>query len=95
MCIRDRFTFIMLYNAVNGTPLSDKPEYLTQNYIFVTNAEEADSYEQYIDNPNYMLYTAEDIRAMSKADNPDFSMDELRSIMEDYTLENIMAKVAQ
>lgn len=89
------FTFIMLYNAVNGTPLSDQPEYLTQNYIFVTNAEEADSYEQYIDNPNYMLYTAEDIRAMSKADNPDFSMDELRSIMEDYTLENIMAKVAQ
>ena len=83
---------MMLYNKVVGTPLSDEVEWLNQNYIFVTSAEECDGYEKYIDNPDYMIYTADDIRAMSKAHNPDFTIEELRQIMEEYTLENVVAK---
>lgn len=84
--------FMMLYNKVVGTPLSDEVEWLNQNYIFVTSAEECDGYEKYIDNPDYMIYTADDIRAMSKAHNPDFTIEELRQIMEEYTLGNVVAK---
>ena len=84
------FTFMMLYNSVMGTPLSNKPEYIYQNYIYVTNAEECEGYEKYIDNPEYMIYKAEDIQAMSKVLNPDFTLDEMKKIMSEYTMENVM-----
>lgn len=86
------FSFMNLYNAVIGSRLSDDVLWLTQNYIFVTDAESCAAYEKYIDNPEYMIYTAEDIKNMSRANNPDFSVDDLKQIMTDYTMENVMAK---
>ena len=86
------FSFMLLYNAVIGMPLSDKQEELSQNYIYITSPEESEAYEKYIDNPEYMIYKAEDIQAMSRANNPDFDIEALRAIMADYTMENVIAK---
>lgn len=85
-------SFMMLYNAVIGTPLSDSANYLPQNYIFVTSQEEGESYEKYIDNPKYMIYDKEEIRNMSRANNPDFDIEAMKKLMADYTMENIIAK---
>lgn len=85
-------SFMLLYNAVIGMPLSDKQEELSQNYIFITDVAESEGYEKYIDNPDYMIYKAEDIKAMSRANNPDFDIEALRAIMADYTMENVMEK---
>ena len=87
------FSFMVLYNAVIGQRMSDEQVALKQNYIFVTSAEDCAIYEQYIDNPDYMIYTAEEIQQMSRAINPDFSMEDMEQIMADYTLENIIEKI--
>ena len=86
------FTFMMVYNAVTGTPLAEEPQQLYNNYIFVTSAEDCESYEQYIDNPDNWVYSAEDIRSMAKVYNPDFSLEELQDIMSHYTLEDVIAR---
>lgn len=87
------FSFMVLYNAVIGTPLTDEQVELSQNYIYITSPEDSEAYEKYIDNPDFMIYTAEDIQAMSRANNPDFDIEALRQIMADYTMENIIEKV--
>ena len=86
------FTFMMVYNAVTGTPLAEEPQQLYNNYIFVTSAEDCENYEKYIDNPDNWVYSAEDIRSMAKVYNPDFSLEELQEIMSNYTLEDVVAR---
>ena len=88
-------SFMMVYNAMIGMPLSDTVNYLPQNYIFITNEEECEGYEKYIDNPDYMIYKTEDIQAMSRAYNPDFDLEALKQIMSDYTMENVLANVEE
>ena len=87
------FSFMVLYNAVIGMRMQEEPVALKQNYIYVTSAEECAIYEQYIDNPDYMVYTAEEIQQMSRAINPDFTLEDMEQIMADYTLENIIEKI--
>ena len=87
------FSFMVLYNAVIGQRLSEEQVALRQNYIFVTSAEDCAIYEKYIDNPDYMIYTAEEIQQMSRAINPDFTLEDMEQIMADYTLENIIEKI--
>ena len=86
------FTFMMVYNAVTGTPLAEEPQQLYNNYIFVTSAEDCENYEKYIDNPDNWVYSAEEIRSMAKVYNPDFSLEELQEIMSNYTLEDVVAR---
>ena len=87
------FTFMMLFNAVDGTPLSDKPIILNQNYIFVTDVASCEAYEKYIDNPDFAVYSDEEVVGMTKRGNPSFTVDAMKSIMADYTMEKIIAKI--
>lgn len=88
------FTFIMLYNAMDGHRLADTPQELQQKYIFVTDAEECALFDQYIVNPEHDLYSAEEIRQMTVRYNPDFTMDSLLQVMEDCNLENLASGLA-
>lgn len=83
------FTFVMLYNAMDGHRLADTPQELQQKYIFVTNAEECALFNKYIINPDYELYSAEELRQMTVRYNPDFTMDSLLQVIEDCNFENL------
>ena len=89
------FVFMMLYNAVDGHRLSETPVELNQNYIFATSAEECAILTAYCDNPNFMLYTSEDILDMAVCLNPDFNMDKMVEIMESYNIDWVVEHVAQ
>ncbi len=78
--------FIMLYNAVDGTPLADTYTVLYQNFIFITNLEDCATFAKYIDNPDHMIYDAETIRSLAKRYNPDASLDDIVNLMKDYSL---------
>ncbi len=82
-CVPD---FIMLYNAVDKTPLAEGYTVLYQNFIFITNLEECSTFAQYIDNPEHMIYDAETIRSLAKRYNPDATLDDLVNLMESYSL---------
>lgn len=82
-CVPD---FIMLYNAVDGTPLSDSFTVLYQNFIFITNLEDCATFAKYIDNPEHMIYDADMIRSLAKRYNPDATLDDIVKLMNDYSL---------
>ena len=76
----------MLYNAVDGTPLSDSFTVLYQNFIFITNLEDCATFAKYIDNPDHMIYNADIIRSLAKRYNPDVTLDDVVKLMNDYSL---------
>ncbi len=86
------FDFVLLYNAVDGTPLSDTFTVLQQKFIYITNAEDCANYAKYISNPEYMIYDDETIRSMAKRYNKDASLDTIAALMDAYSLENIVAQ---
>lgn len=89
--IQSLFDFILLYNAVDGTPLSDTYTVLLQKFIYITSAEDCANYAKYISNPDYMIYDADTIRSMAKRYNPDASLDTIHALMDAYSLESVVA----
>jgi len=89
------FSFMMLYNAVNGTPLSDQTEYLMQKYIFISSPEDCKAFEEYVADPNFQIYDAEDIKSMSKAENPDFTLEDMKAMMDEYSIQYVSEKAAE
>lgn len=88
--IQSLFDFVMLYNAVDGTPLADSYTVLSQKFIYVTNEEDCANYAKYISNPDYMIYDADTIRSMAKRYNPDATLETLQNIMGAYSLETVV-----
>lgn len=89
--IQSLFDFVLLYNAVDGTPLSDTYTVLLQKFIYITSAEDCANYAKYISNPDYMIYDADTIRSMAKRYNPDASLDTIHALMDAYSLESVVA----
>lgn len=83
------YSFIMLANAVKGTPLSDKFEVLSQSYIFVTSAEEATIFEENVGNAENFakIYDADFIKALDKSQTPDVTIDDLKAIQGEYSMD--------
>lgn len=89
------YLFSMLYNAMDGAPLTETGEELLMTYMFIRNAEESANYYEYIDNPDTPLYSADEIRAMTVRYNSEFTWEDLQGIMADYTYENMVGKIAE
>jgi hypothetical protein len=85
------FSFIMLYNAVDGQPLAEGYTVLSQKFIFIRSLEDCGTFAQYIDNPDYQIYDAETIRSLCKRYNPDATLQDLTGLMDQYTLEWVVA----
>lgn len=81
------FSFICMYNKLNGTPLSDEPIWLLQKEVIVKNAEQCDAYEKYIDKATYLIYTDEQIKSLIGKFNPDVTLDDVKALMDQYTME--------
>lgn len=89
--IQSLFDFVLLFNAVDGTPLSDTFNVLQQKFIYITNTEDCANYAKYISNPEYMIYDAETIRSMAKRYNKDASLQTIYDLMDNYSLESIVS----
>lgn len=87
------YLFSMLYNAMDGHKLTETGEELLMTYMFIRNAEEAQNFLDYIDNPEVAIYTADELRGMTVRYDPDFSWEALQKVMSEYTYDNIMAKL--
>jgi hypothetical protein len=85
------FSFIVLYNYLQGTPLSDKPVELFMDYVTVTNHEEAVAFAEYY-NSDFLVYTQDEIKMMTKYYNPDFTLEDLQKIVSDYSIEDVIAR---
>lgn len=82
------FTFLALYNAVDGTPLStDGPVVLQQNELIITSAEECQIYAQYVDNPDYQIYTDDQIKSLVGRFNSDVTIADYNELMSEYSIE--------
>ncbi len=86
------YSFIVMYNFLHGTPLSDKPVELLTNYLIVKNAADAAGFTKYI-NSETLVFSQDEIKMMTKFYNPDFTLAELKRIINDYSLKDIAARV--
>lgn len=86
------YAFMMLYNELQGTPLSEEPVGFNSNYIYVTNGEEAQVYDKYWDMSDYKLYSADEIKNMTKFYNPDFTIEALGDVIAAYSFEDVIAR---
>lgn len=93
--IESLFDFIVLYNAVDGTPLSEDLVVLNMSEIEVKSAEDCKNYSSYIDNPDHQIFTAEEIQNMCKRYNPDASLEDIQNYIDSYSLEWVVERAAQ
>jgi ribose transport system substrate-binding protein len=86
------FTYMMLCNAINGTPLSDKPIECRLTQIVFT-PERAQIYFKQMEQGNTLLgYGDEDFKKMFKKTNPDITVDALVKMATDWSVEDFLAR---
>ena len=86
------FSCAMLINKVKGTPLSDKPLWLNIDFINLMTSEQTKNYFKYVEGNN-PPYTAEEMKKlMFKFENPEVSADSFAKVVQDYSLEDVMAR---
>ncbi len=91
------YSFSMCYNAVAGTPLSDSFISCQQKYIFLTSAEECQTFEQYFGTDlSHVgdIYTEEYLKTLIKAKNPRLNAQVLQEMMNTYSIEWIQGQAA-
>ena len=81
------FSFMVLYNAVDGVRLSDEVVELYQNFLLVTNSEECTIFEKYIGNTEYQVYTEDQIKSLAGRYNPEVTLKDYQDLMEQYSIE--------
>lgn len=84
------FPFIMMYNALNGTPL-EKTE-VPVNFITCKTAEEFENFEKYLNDDGVYCWTAEELENVIVKYNPDASADTLLEMGANYSTEDTMQR---
>ncbi len=89
----------LIANAVEGTRFADKPavaEAVYTNTVFLTNEKELNAFKEnaifYTADTSHSLLTDEDIRNLIKAFNEDATYENLVNTIQNWSIENIMAK---
>ncbi|MCC8106348.1 MAG: substrate-binding domain-containing protein [Clostridiales bacterium] len=95
MGLESVFDFIVLYNAVDGTPLSDDLVILNMSEIEVKSAEDCANYSLYIDNADYQIFAEEEIQAMCVRYNADASLEDIQSYIDSFSLEWVVERAAE
>lgn len=81
------FSFMVLYNAVDGNRLSEDVTELYQNFLLVTSSEECKLFEKYVGNTEYQIYTDEQIKNLAVRFNPNVTLKDYEDLMDLYSLE--------
>jgi len=85
------YTFILAYNYVSGNPLSSKPEEIVMKPLFMASVEDADNYAKWCQG-DLLPYTEEEIKNMTKVFNSGMTIDKLKEIAWNYSLEDVMKR---
>jgi len=86
------FTYMLLCNAINGTPLSDKPVECRLTQIVFT-PERAEVYFKQMEQGNTLLgYGDEDFKKMFKKTNPSVTADDLVKMAAAFSVEDFLAR---
>ncbi|MHC1770595.1 MAG: sugar ABC transporter substrate-binding protein [Flexilinea sp.] len=86
------YSFVIMANYLQGTPLSNKPIYIASNYLYIKSKQDALDYSKYVDGVGIYPYTKEEIQQMTKFYNPSFTADDLQKIATNWTMANVLAK---
>ena len=87
------YSFILLYNALRGTPLASEPVEVPVNFISAYNAQEFDDYMKYVHN-DIFAYTADEIKSMIKVFTPDANADQLLKMGAAFSIEDCKTRHA-
>lgn len=83
------FAYVLVANAVMGTPLSDKAEEVIVTHILLSSPEEAEFYFNNMEaGGDLQAYNADEMKMMFKTFNPDFTIDDLKAIAKAWSIED-------
>lgn len=88
------FTTSMLINAVEGNRLSDTAEEIEVKFVDFRSFEDAKNYYTYVENDadDVYAYNDEEMKNMIKSYNESFTIDDLKQIASDYSVEDVMTR---
>lgn len=86
------YSFVILANEMQGTPLSEQPIKIDANYIYITSTQDIADYSAYVDGEGIYPYAKEEIQQMTRFYNPNFTADDLQKIASEWTMANVLAK---
>lgn len=89
------YALTLLYNYAKGTPISDKPVYLTQPSLIYTSAEDITEIDTYASNTEYHLWTKEDIQSLTTEVNGDLNEEVYQELMNEWStdwIKNIISE---
>lgn len=85
------FPFVLLYNALTGTPLSEDKTEVHVNFITCKTAAEFQDYMTYLHGDTF-CWTADELKQVLKAYNPDASAEDLVKMGSDFSVEDTIAR---
>lgn len=87
------YSAVLIANVLNGTPLTDGPVIMQDQFIKLGSLEDAKSYDENVYSGT--LYSAEEIADCLVVNNPDFTYEDLTAMADSYGLEDIMSRHAK
>ncbi len=91
--IDSMFPFILMYNKLAGTPLSDKAVEIPVNFITCKTAAEFNDYMKYV-HGDVFPWTADELKQLVKKFNPDATIDDLINMGKNYSVEEVKTRHA-
>ena len=88
------FPFLLMYNKLVGTPLSDKAEEIQIPMVECTTAQQFEDYMKYV-NGSIWPWTADETKAFVKKFNPNAKIGDLVDAAASYSTANVKARHAQ
>ena len=89
------YSYMIALNALQGNRLSDSMVEVACNYLILSDSEELELYETYIDDRStgFMVYDADELKDMLVSNNPDFTLEKLQEIASAFTMDLVKEKV--
>ena len=81
---------ILYANMINGTPLTDEPVYMEDNFIVIDSVEDARAYDVAIRKDS--AYYADEIAQCLQLNNPDFDFEAFKKFVKSYTVDDVIAR---
>lgn len=84
------YSLVLIANIMNETPLTEDKLVILDNFIELASYDEALIWDEY-GKPG-TIYSEKEIKNMMVVYNPDFSLEELYTVVENYSLDDIVAR---
>lgn len=87
------YSFVLLYNALRGTPLAEEPVEIPVNFISAYTQEDFNNYMKYVHN-DIFAYTADELKQVIKVFTPDATADQLFAMGSTFGIEDCKTRHA-